>query len=93
MSDLVERLEGYRFGTTINNPHVNCRAVALFDIEEAAARIRELEALLKPFADFAANARWAPNDLIITEGTGMARRQLTIGNCRAALQALGGGNG
>jgi hypothetical protein len=52
-------------------------------------RLREA---LKPFAAFAdlAGAGLLPADHVITLGSGMAARQLTIGDCRNARTALRG---
>jgi hypothetical protein len=46
----------------------------------------ELRAALEPFAAF--DDGRAPEHLPITSGSGMARRQLTIGDCRKAKAAL-----
>ena len=52
-------------------------------------RIAELEAALKPFADFYAPAmELAGDDHKLTNGSSMARRQITVGNVRRAYEAL-----
>ncbi len=43
---------------------------------------------LRPFAEFAAKADVLPDDFVITKGSGLARKQLTIGDCRNARAAL-----
>lgn len=46
---------------------------------------------LKPFADYAAAyVSPLPDSLIISKGSSMAKRQLTMGDCRAAQAALRG---
>ena len=57
------------------------RAEALEDIE----RLRNA---LEPFAKFAAKADMVTDDHIITQGSPLARRQLTMGDCKAAVRAL-----
>jgi hypothetical protein len=50
----------------------------------------ELVEALKPLADFAnlTSASCLPNDHVITLSSGMAARQLTMGDCRKARAAL-----
>ena len=55
-------------------------------LREAERQITALQDALKPFAAF--DDGQAPFTLPITQGSGMARRQLTIGDCRNAKQAL-----
>ena len=43
---------------------------------------------LEPFASFADPRRYAPPGLPITQGSGMARRQLTMGDCYRAADAI-----
>lgn len=45
-----------------------------------------LRAALKPFADFFVNG--APDDYVITAGSRMAKRQLTMGDCRLAAMTM-----
>jgi hypothetical protein len=45
---------------------------------------------LEPFASFADARRIAPPYLPITQGSGMARRQLTMGDCYRAADAVAG---
>jgi hypothetical protein len=55
-------------------------------------RVEKLEAVLKPFAEYC-NGRTSdlfPDDQNITLGSPMARKQLTIGDCRLARAALKG---
>ena len=59
-------------------------------MSDQTARIAALEAALKPFADFADPNRRFPATMPITNGSGMARRQLTMGDLYAALEALAG---
>lgn len=58
-----------------------------------AARIKMLEAALKPFADYADARRQFPADLAITLGSRLAKRQLSMGDCYAALDTLSDGRG
>lgn len=48
-------------------------------------RLREA---LRPFADFADPRGVVPADFVITQGSSMAKRQLTMGDCYEALAAL-----
>ena len=50
--------------------------------------IDRLRGALKPFAEFGAVPSGPPDQFIITAGSTMARRQLTIGHCRDAALAL-----
>lgn len=43
---------------------------------------------LRPFADYADPRCAAPDDLVITQGSGFAKRQLTMGDCYNAAEAL-----
>ncbi len=49
------------------------------------------QAALQPFADFTKGraADMLPDDTVISAGSLFARRQLTMGDCRAAARALG----
>ncbi|MFN3387473.1 MAG: hypothetical protein ACK40O_00965 [Allosphingosinicella sp.] len=47
---------------------------------------RDLIAALQPFADF--YVRGAPDSHVITMGSRMAKRQLTMGDCRRAHELL-----
>lgn len=51
-------------------------------------RVEELEAALRPFADFADPNNRIPPDIILTAGSAMARKQITMANCYAARAAL-----
>jgi hypothetical protein len=53
---------------------------------EAAAAIRAAMAALGPFAAF---YRPAPPSLVITQGSALAAKQLTMGDCERAALALG----
>lgn len=53
-----------------------------------AEAIAVLADALAPFADFAGARRTAPPGLPITVGSGVARRQLTMGDCYRAAAAL-----
>ena len=55
-----------------------------------AQRVKDLEAALRPFADFAASSHWLPDDHPITAGSSFSRRQLTIADCRKARDLLDG---
>lgn len=52
------------------------------------ARIEELEVALQPFADFADPRNTIPPDTVLTAGSPMARKQITMANCYAASAAL-----
>ncbi len=74
------------------NPGFNTKAVQIARLKAENAQLREA---LKPFADFAngSGAKHFPDNLVITSGSGMARKQLTLGDChraRAALAPAGG---
>lgn len=43
---------------------------------------------LRPFAAFALSKSLPPDDFVITNGSAMARRQLTIGDCKRAAEAI-----
>lgn len=49
---------------------------------------RTIKSILKPFADFADPTRRFSRDLKITAGSSIARRQLTMGDCYDAADAL-----
>lgn len=49
-------------------------------------RIAELEAALRPFAEFAVMN--VPSEIVVTQGSWMAKRQLKMKDCQAARQAL-----
>jgi hypothetical protein len=73
----------------------NCDGEPYDQMIEAADEIYRLErerdaavAALKPFADFADPHNRAPDHLVITVGSSMARKQLTMGDCYKARQAL-----
>lgn len=54
------------------------------------AEIAKLRAALEPFAAYVRHgAIILPDEFVITQGSGMARKQLTVGDCRRALEALG----
>jgi len=55
---------------------------------EMQPRVDRLRRALVPFAAFVRDARPPPVDFVITTGSPMARRQLTIGDCLEALAAL-----
>jgi Lar family restriction alleviation protein len=61
-------------------------AIAAWNTRAPIAGQAELVEALKPFAAF--DDERAPEHLPITSGSGMARRQLTIGDCRKAKAAL-----
>lgn len=50
--------------------------------------IEQMIEALEPFADFADTSGVLPDDHVITRGSRMAQRQLTMGDCRRALAAL-----
>jgi hypothetical protein len=69
-------------------------AKAVIDLKERAeaaeADKARLEAALQPFADFADPREKMPPDFVITPGSAMARRQLTMADCYAARAVLSG---
>lgn len=56
--------------------------MAQYDLDEVA----DLIAALRPFADF--YVRGAPDSHVITQGSAMAQRQITMGDCHKAKAAL-----
>jgi hypothetical protein len=61
------------------------------------ARLEEVRSVLGTFAAFAPQpGSGPPDDFVITQGSRLAKRQLTMGDCRAAqalLGLLGGAHG
>ena len=58
--------------------------------EKHEKRIAELEAALRPFADFyTPSMELAGDGHVITQGSSMARRQITVGDVRRAYKSLG----
>ena len=55
---------------------------------DVAGLVEKLAEALEPFAAFADLSGLVPDDHIITQGSPMARRQLTMGDCRKAAAAL-----
>jgi len=53
-----------------------------------ALRVMRLRKALAPFARYVEGQKALPRDLIITQGSPLARRQLTLGDCLDALAAL-----
>jgi hypothetical protein len=51
-------------------------------------RIAALEEALKPFADYADHIGISPDNLIITQGSLLAKKQLTMADCRRAREEL-----
>lgn len=51
-------------------------------------RVAELEAALRPFADYADPRNTVPAGLHITQGSYLVKRQLTMGDCYGARAAL-----
>ena len=60
------------------------------EIEHLKATNAKLRAALKPFADYADSplALKMDRNFVITQGSPMARRQLTMGDCLNALVTL-----
>ena len=54
-------------------------------------KILKLRAALKPFADFADTPTFEklPDDYPMTQGSALARRQVTAGDFKKALDAMG----
>jgi hypothetical protein len=59
-------------------------------LQRSIERNSRLVARLKVFADFADSQRRMPRDLVITNGSSMAKRQLTMGDCYDAADAITG---
>ena len=61
-----------------------------FAMESAALRAdnERLREALRPFADYADQGSSFPDEFKITFGSRLAKRQLTIGDCRRAREAL-----
>lgn len=57
-------------------------------IKTLLKRIAILEAALKPFADYADHTRTIPHNYILTDGSNLAKRQLIMGDCYKAAEAL-----
>lgn len=55
-------------------------------IKDLAKRVIELQLVLKPFADFADMKM--PRDFVITQGSPMAKCQLTMEDCQRAKTVL-----
>jgi len=53
-----------------------------------ALRIMRLRKALAPFGNYVVGQRALPEDHIITQGSPLARRQLTFGDCLEALRTL-----
>ncbi len=49
-----------------------------------AAEVARLQKALRPFADYADMRGFVPDDMIISAGSPMAKRQITMGDCRRA---------
>jgi len=49
---------------------------------------RTVVSILKPFADYADPHRKVPREMVITNGSPMAKRQLTMGDCYDAKDAI-----
>lgn len=56
--------------------------------EQAASEIEKLLTVLKPFAEYADPRNKFPESLKITNGSGFARQQLTMGDCYRARDAI-----
>ncbi len=52
------------------------------------SKVEELKAALRPFAAFADPRNKIPPDTILTAGSAMARKQITMADCYAASLAL-----
>lgn len=72
------------------HPSINWLTVAKDRIRWLSRRLELSEQALKPFAEFAAPNRAAPPDLCISNGSPMAKRQLTMLDCYNADDALKG---
>lgn len=63
-------------------------ATALSAAAELRAENERLREELKPFVDFADPTGAVPDDYVITGGSSLAKRQLTMRDCRNARAAL-----
>jgi hypothetical protein len=66
----------------------SARAEELVHIAALRAEVEKLRSALKPFAEYGVASSTLPDDFPISPGSTMARRQLTIGDCRRAKAAL-----
>jgi hypothetical protein len=81
---LRERASAVRAKSTLNDNGSCAR-----HLELAADEIERLREALKPFAEFAGQpVGRPPDDMVITQGSRIARRQLTMGDCARAAEAL-----
>jgi hypothetical protein len=66
---------------------------ALAAIAGLKTRVEALTGALRPFADYAelSGARAMPDDFAVSQGSRLAARQITMGDCRKARAALSGG--
>jgi hypothetical protein len=60
-------------------------------LQKSIERNSRLVAKLKVFADFADPHRKMPRELVISHGSPIAKRQLTMGDCYDAVDAVAGG--
>jgi hypothetical protein len=76
--------------TKKDNAHPDIEVKPLFD---CAAPADDLRAALEPFAEFAraSGLDRMPDDMPMTQGSRMARRQVTAGDFKRALAALSKG--
>src|ERR1700722_1136074 len=58
------------------------------ELDRQSAEIARLRAALAPFALYADLRRQAPDTLVISNRSGMAKRQITMGDCYKARTAL-----
>jgi hypothetical protein len=65
------------------------RELAADCIEALLRREAELRAALGPFAEFADRNGVIPGDTIITMGSSMGKRQITMEDCYVAMRAIG----
>jgi len=71
--------------------HIKSGHDALDNWQRNALReIARLQAALKPFSDYADKHRATPPELILTSGSPLAKRQLTMRDCYNAADALQG---
>jgi hypothetical protein len=60
------------------------------EVAKLRSEVERLRAALKPFADYADKHNSVLGQTIITGGSPLAKRQLTMGNCYDARRALEG---
>jgi BMFP domain-containing protein YqiC len=88
----IEQLEAenanLRRWKALDKPLTAAMSIAKSHLIPLHACIEQLEAALRPFADFADPRNKIPADMVLTAGSSMARKQLTMADCYAARAVL-----